>query len=317
MREIAQIRSRFSEFEEFQQIVLGWGLDFSQLDCGPFFGRFHQVASPDVLITECLFNRKLLQRGQTPEGMYTFGLLTEDSPPCIWRKAEMNATSLVVFPQDGELEASSLASFHCYALSVSTPLMRNKLEDEGRSDLVDKLDKGGVLRCGQQEISSLRSFLLRLTTRLQEKAGSICLQSFRVLYTDELCRHILNVVDSSEAPAMGLSAQKRIQLIRDIECSLLSDTNETLSVSGLCATFQVSERTLQRLFLTNYGVSPKQFIQSIRLNKVRKNLLQGRASDTAVSKVINDWGFWHMGHFAQIYRRQFGELPSETLERQI
>jgi len=132
-----------------------------------------------------------------------------------------------------------------------------------------------------------------------------------------LCRHIFNVVNSSEAQAMGLSAQKRIRLMRDIERNLLSVTNETLSVSELCATFQIPERTLQRLFLTNYGVSPKQFILSIRLNKVRKELLQGRTCDTSVGNVMNDWGFWHMGHFAQIYRRQFGELPSETLHRKM
>jgi AraC family ethanolamine operon transcriptional activator len=34
-----------------------------------------------------------------------------------------------------------------------------------------------------------------------------------------------------------------------------------------------------------------------------------------VVDVANRWGFWHMGQLAADYRRQFGELPSETLRR--
>lgn len=32
--------------------------------------------------------------------------------------------------------------------------------------------------------------------------------------------------------------------------------------------------------------------------------------------VANNWGFWHMGRFAADYRKFFGELPSETLQKQ-
>jgi len=31
------------------------------------------------------------------------------------------------------------------------------------------------------------------------------------------------------------------------------------------------------------------------------------------SDIANVWGFWHMGDFAQRYRRLFGELPAEQL----
>ena len=42
-----------------------------------------------------------------------------------------------------------------------------------------------------------------------------------------------------------------------------------------------------------------------------------RAADETegVADIANGWGFWHMGQFAADYRRQFGELPSETLAR--
>jgi len=32
-----------------------------------------------------------------------------------------------------------------------------------------------------------------------------------------------------------------------------------------------------------------------------------------VQDIAARWGFWHLSHFANDYRRMFGELPSETL----
>jgi len=34
-----------------------------------------------------------------------------------------------------------------------------------------------------------------------------------------------------------------------------------------------------------------------------------------VVDIANDWGFWHMGHFAREYRKMFCELPAESLTR--
>ena len=51
-----------------------------------------------------------------------------------------------------------------------------------------------------------------------------------------------------------------------------------------------------------------------RLVAVQTELI--RQGPTAViSDIANHWGFWHMGGFASDYKKQFGELPSQTLLR--
>ena len=50
----------------------------------------------------------------------------------------------------------------------------------------------------------------------------------------------------------------------------------------------------------------------LRLNGVREELkLSG--GDQSVTRSANRWGFHHMSQFAALYKRQFGELPSETM----
>ncbi|UCD70375.1 MAG: helix-turn-helix domain-containing protein [Betaproteobacteria bacterium] len=34
-----------------------------------------------------------------------------------------------------------------------------------------------------------------------------------------------------------------------------------------------------------------------------------------VREAAAKWGFWHMGEFSRVYRRLYGESPSQTLAR--
>ena len=66
---------------------------------------------------------------------------------------------------------------------------------------------------------------------------------------------------------------------------------------------------------TSRGISPKQYLQIYRLNRVQRRLQHSQGNATTVAGEAKAWGFWHMGQFSRDYRRMFGELPSETLAR--
>jgi AraC family ethanolamine operon transcriptional activator len=89
---------------------------------------------------------------------------------------------------------------------------------------------------------------------------------------------------------------------------------EPITVRDLCEATRVSERTLQYAFLECYGVTPKSYLQAIRLHGARRELKQSDPSTTKVTDIAFNCRFWHMGHFAADYRKQFGELPSQTLK---
>ena len=74
----------------------------------------------------------------------------------------------------------------------------------------------------------------------------------------------------------------------------------------------VSAPSLYRAFREEFGVSPKQYIQSRVLSAVRSELVAATPS-SQINDIANAWGIWHMGKFAADYRSMFGELPSETL----
>ena len=85
------------------------------------------------------------------------------------------------------------------------------------------------------------------------------------------------------------------------------------SVRDLCRTIGVSERTLQYAFVAHFGVTPASYLKAVRLNGARREFRRSDPLDAKISEIAGRWGFWHMGQFAADYRKQFGELPSQTL----
>lgn len=77
----------------------------------------------------------------------------------------------------------------------------------------------------------------------------------------------------------------------------------------------VTSRTLLRAFQESFGVSPKRYLLLQELHVVRRELRNAAHEEAKVTDVLTRHGIWEMGRFAARYRRQFGELPSETLRR--
>jgi AraC-like DNA-binding protein len=91
-----------------------------------------------------------------------------------------------------------------------------------------------------------------------------------------------------------------------------------VTLADLCAHVGVSARSLQQTFAQCTGTSPMAFLRDLRLDAVRAALQQPAREERGpqVSEVAARYGFFHLGHFAEGYRKRFGETPSETRLRQ-
>jgi transcriptional regulator GlxA family with amidase domain len=87
-------------------------------------------------------------------------------------------------------------------------------------------------------------------------------------------------------------------------------------MSELCATANVSERTIQNAFKDIMGMSPLTYLHRLRLHRARDELRKANRNSTTVTDVAMNWGFWHFGEFSRTYKNCFGEVPSSTLSRE-
>ncbi len=110
----------------------------------------------------------------------------------------------------------------------------------------------------------------------------------------------------------GWRAQRLVSTARDYMDACLQ-TGQVPTITDICVTTGVSERTLQYAFRSAMQLTPVAYLRTLRLNRVRTDLLLALPIHTTVTQIAMRWGFVHLGEFSQEYKRLFGERPSETL----
>jgi AraC-like DNA-binding protein len=113
----------------------------------------------------------------------------------------------------------------------------------------------------------------------------------------------------------GLTFRERATLPDSLKLALgwlNQRLDETVKLDELAAVAGVRPRTLEVHFKTHLGVTPLGWVRKTRLARVRQQLLAADG-DASVTRIAIGNGFVELGRFAAQYRKQFGELPSDTL----
>jgi AraC family ethanolamine operon transcriptional activator len=133
---------------------------------------------------------------------------------------------------------------------------------------------------------------------------------------------VLKIANLIVAPGQALKPSRdgrprvsRQEIIQSSHELLDEQFGERVSVQELAAAASVSERTLRTAFIDYFGVGPIQYLRLRQLHRARRALKAADPGQVTVSQVLVEQGVWAFGRFASRYRRLFGELPSETLQK--
>ncbi|MBQ8432552.1 MAG: helix-turn-helix transcriptional regulator [Clostridia bacterium] len=85
-----------------------------------------------------------------------------------------------------------------------------------------------------------------------------------------------------------------------------------LTVAKLCDVGFVSASGLQRAFAAHFGVSPKQYLTRLRLNRALELLAEG---DRSVKEIAFACGFTDEKYFSRAFGKAYGYPPSRFLKR--
>jgi len=119
---------------------------------------------------------------------------------------------------------------------------------------------------------------------------------------------------AARAPVPRESIRNRARLARRAEDWLRSHHDVALGVSELPLAMGTSRREIEYAFRETFAMSPREFLEKIRLNAIRRELVRAKAEESRqVTTIALDHGISHLGRFPSLYRRLFGELPSATL----
>ena len=103
------------------------------------------------------------------------------------------------------------------------------------------------------------------------------------------------------------------QVVERVDAWIRTHAAQPMSLDELRTVAGVSARTLQEACLARWGQTPIELVATRRLEIARSLLSSGRESTVTAAALHS--GFSHFGRFSVVYKRAFGESPSETLAR--
>jgi len=181
------------------------------------------------------------------------------------------------------------------------------------TDYDELLANRNVVDCSAGALQSVRHAIhefIRSSVRHEEAEGQAdSVHRDRGL---DLIQTIVEVLTLDEDPRSPEPFRVRERAVRRSLDLIDASNREPLSVVDLCRSAGVSRRTLEYAFQERFGLSPKAYMLARRLGEVRAELRLDHAGQS-ITGIANQWGFHHLSRFAALYRRQFGELPSETI----
>ena len=291
------------DYDEFGAMLRVAHVEEKLLESGSFNGYAKIVLSPNVIVSNFKINKKVLQIGTGAAGYITF-TIWDPNFLFNWRKHEMKEGMMGVLWKN-EHQSVSGAGFNGLPISVEENYFKEICQNAGYTELFDKLKKREVLQVSEFHLKQIRN-LVKFVTQQAKLNDNVIYE----LVEKKLIELLMNCLLDSfpDKPGEDLTYPKFVKIIDYIN-GHLSDIN---SIYQLCNSTNIPERTLRRLINKKYGLSPKTYLNKLRLNEVRKRL-KSNSDNLEIFQIASEFNFWHRGQFARDYKHLFGELPSETI----
>jgi AraC family ethanolamine operon transcriptional activator len=309
------VSQKITSFEELSALALRWDIDYRQVSKNYSATYFDQFQVGSVLFSHLSCGCFAIQTGNTPENMWTIAVPDTNCSDFRYFNHFIDRPTLLVGRAGQEFKLFVRPGHGISCFSISEAAIAAYFEtgiDRSLARLLDLRD--GVVPIEPKAAARLREVvgrLLHFDQRLPSSPGPVSsAQSFE----SELLESICKLLPKEENASKELRIGARSQILRRALEYSLEHERELLNVKDQAAAIPVSERTLDRVFRRELGISPKQHHFGKRMYGVHRQLWHAVSSETTVTDVANAWGFWHMGQFAKDYRRFFGELPSATLK---
>ena len=300
----------YLSFEEMKVHEKGWDIKSSEMEDGPFQSKIYAVHTPHIQLAYQVYSKAMFMSGLYPKKCILLYIANSETPPVVDHLPTLENELCIGF--EGK-EVDVLLNNACtyYTIAVEEELfLREYYKYFGVT-----LEETTTLEKLLIDKDNLTAFFEGIHAWVNYLSSQELKATFENRY-DGIELEILNFIFGSIVVEKKRSRRSKfdIQVARErLEKCLEQDIN----IRMLAKDLNISERQLHNAFKANYGVSPKKFLQQLRLNAIKHELLIANPKQTTISNIAFKYKFLHMSHFTNEYKKLFGQTPSTTLQHKI
>ncbi|MDD1522706.1 MULTISPECIES: AraC family transcriptional regulator [Bradyrhizobium] len=296
---------RFSDVDEFRNAIRGLNFEFT-----PFVRKISAeqtiLALPgcDVNLTRA-FPRVV--DAQLVENCTAIGFTMDDLNVPIRFNGSQRARPVVVIGNGG----AAYTTIEEVQRQIASVIFRPEVRDRGWPLTLSSFKIFEISPVGLQRLRGV------VREVLAEASGPVDAREL-LLKGAAMKESLLGAVDDAFATivsarwTLGPNDGRNFRMFQDIRALLSEDLSEPIYSDEIARKLGLSVRTMHDIVRRYRGMSLHRYLRLHRLWLVRRRLLAGADSVKAVALA---YGFWHLSDFSRGYRDQFGETPSQTLDR--
>ena len=279
---------------------------------GPFDGQLLHLTFDGITFDTGSYSRSVYCRGEMPSNGIILGFASSKYEGGQFNGSKITSATPVVYAEGSVLDTLLLP--HTQWVGFQVP--RTLLQEAG---VMVPDDQAGAVKFDPQRLMELTRTLdnsLQLFTELAHfnQLTDIHKAQIRSQLEGIIAMYAGALNPEPQRELLDLPVQ-RLRVVGIAREHIEAHYHEVIRVSELSKLTDISFRTLERAFKTVLGMSPQRYLTAVRLSKARQKLLASDGQLTYVSDVATACGCFHLGRFAQDYRKMFGETPSQTLKR--
>lgn len=296
---------RFSDVDEFRSAIRGLSFEFT-----PFVRKISaeqtilSLPGCDVNLTRA-FPRVV--DAQLVENCTAIGFTMDDLNVPIRFNGSQRARPVVVIGSGG----AAYTTIEEVQREIASVVFRPEVTDRGWPHAISSFKIFETTAAG---LNRLRGVVREVLAGASEPIGA----SEMPLKGAAMKESLLGAVDDAFetiVPARWTQRpndERNFRIFQDIRALLSDDLSQPIYSEEIARKLGLSVRTMHDVVRRYRGMSLHRYLRLRRLWLVRRRLLAGADSVKAVALAF---GFWHLSDFSRGYRDQFGETPSQTLER--
>jgi AraC family ethanolamine operon transcriptional activator len=304
------ICDKFKDLEYINEVGQGWDNKWTYIKDGKTKVQLWFFTTPKIQYSFVRYDNAIMIDSNPPLDSVQISLIRSQSV-CSFNNKTIKPNEMIVI-QSGET-ANYLASGeseiftlifekhffnkmfqHYFGMQVEKMAIDNRLsiEEQGVDEFITQMEYW--LNYFQDDES--RKLTLNMFLRIEE----------------DIVENLFSLIRLQES-----KDQKETFDIAKARRLLEKNIDSIYNIQDLVEELNISIRTLQYNFKGKLGISPKHYLQNLRLNAIRKELLQQNVDEVNISNIALKYGFFHPSHFTLEYKKLFGETPTQTLTKDI
>ena len=315
--EVSTTEARYNNIDLQAACLTNYDQEYLQLSRGQYNGWFKTIllGSEVGLFFEC-FDQELDQWGSCPRDQHGFIFLMENSADIVFNGSPFDKDCIMYMAPGSVFDSRAGPGTKFGVISVSDRAFQLffvacEALEESRNY---RLPYAHLIRNAMYARTIRQMTHQTVQTASEFASGSMTSGALIGLQTSliSLLTSFVSSVFRSDfghcEESAGLGHKPACRAREFLHTTGASNT----SVVDLVHLLGTSRRKLEYDFQRHYGIGPAEYIRVFKLNKFRSALLNDANRDQSIGDIAAHFGIWHLSRLAQNYRRQFGELPSET-----